>query len=145
MGWWDYCLVVRWSNYYFYRFGIKQCRNGFLKFVFSKKAKKLTKSSSSIWHLIHNIKLMVNTSFLENMIFTRWIWSSWHGFTNFMKYKFQFDQFKGLPTVFILLGKTFILAFLVYFDIVENFYPTKKAQKVKKWKFAANICLIHVS
>ena len=46
-----------------------------LKFVFFKKAKKSTKSSPSIWHLLHNVKsrvkiLSIFVAFLENMNFT---------------------------------------------------------------------------
>ena len=45
-----------------------------LKFMFSKKATKLTKSSPLIWHLLHNVKSMVKISsifvaFSENMNF----------------------------------------------------------------------------
>ena len=46
-----------------------------LKFIFSKKAKKLTKSSTPIWWLLHTVKLAVKilsifVAFSENMNFT---------------------------------------------------------------------------
>ena len=52
-----------------------------VKFVFSKKATKLTKSSSSIWLLLQNVKstfkiLSIFVAFLENMNFTPLHWIS---------------------------------------------------------------------
>ena len=48
----------------------------FVKFMFSKKATKIDKSSPKIWHLLHNVKSTVKISsifaaFLENMNFIR--------------------------------------------------------------------------
>ena len=54
----------------------RKCNQRFfqVKFVFSKMTTNLTKSSPSIWHLLHNIKSTVKISsifvaFLENMNF----------------------------------------------------------------------------
>ena len=46
-----------------------------LKFMFSKKASKMTKSSPSIWQLLHTVKLKVKilsffVAFSENVNFT---------------------------------------------------------------------------
>ena len=52
----------------------KRLKNVLIKFVFSKKATKMKKSSQSIWHLLHKDKSTVKISsifvaFLENMNF----------------------------------------------------------------------------
>ena len=58
----------------------------------------MTKSSTSVWHLLHNVKLMVKISsifvaFLENMNFTWWVgWKKW----NFFQSTHQVDMKIGV-------------------------------------------------
>ena len=54
----------------------KWCKTRFKSFLFLRRPQNLTKSSPSIWHLLHSVKstvkiLPIFVSFLENMNFKR--------------------------------------------------------------------------
>ena len=118
------------------------------------KVKKLMKSSLSIWHLLHNVKLMVKISsifvtFLENMNFKiltrKMLLGVWSNFNKRWKFWVRLDFLKKFMSLHIQLSTWTIIKvkcrhcvnFLLFHFTAVHFFQAqflKNKRKTISWK-----------